>query len=118
MFLSGPGCVCWPLGDRSGLDRDCRGRRANSCEVSRMAGQGARRRSVAGCQGWEHTEPCLKPGRAPSTGAERGLVKGYKKNGGRTIKKRRHADTSRGADCANHYNLVFVLDGKLPAIVK
>lgn len=62
---------------------------------------------MAGCQGWEHIEPCLKPGRAPSTGAERGCVKGYK--------KRRHADTSRGADCANHYNPVFVLDRKLPA---
>lgn len=46
-----------------------------------MVRQGARKRSVAGCQGWEHTEPCLKPGHAPSTGAERGWVKGYKKGG-------------------------------------
>jgi len=37
---------------------------------------------MAGCQGWEHTEPCLKPGHAPSTGAERGWVKGYGKRGG------------------------------------
>lgn len=81
-FLSGPGCVCWTLGDRSGWRGIVGGRRANSCEVSRMAGQGARKRSVAGCQGWEHTEPCLKPGRAPSTGAERGWVKGYKNKGG------------------------------------
>lgn len=67
-----------------------------------MVGHVARKRSVAGCQGWKHTEPCLKPGRAPSTGAERGWVKGYKK-GGWPIKKRRHADTSRRADCADHY---------------
>lgn len=40
------------------------------------------KRRVAGCQGWEHTEPCLKPGRAPSTGAERSWVKGYTKTGG------------------------------------
>lgn len=44
-----------------------------------MVGQAARKRSMAGCQGWEHTEPCLKPGRAPSTGAESEWVKGYKK---------------------------------------
>lgn len=53
--------------------------RANSCEVSRMVGQRASKRSVAGCQGWEHTEPCLKSGHAPSTGAER---RDTKKRGG------------------------------------
>lgn len=47
-----------------------------------MVGQEDRKRSVAGCQGWKHTAPCLKPGRAPSTGAERGWVKGYTKEGG------------------------------------
>lgn len=82
-----------------------------------MVGQEARKRSVAGCQGREHIEPCLKPGHAPSTGAERGWVKGYKK-GGRTIKKRRHVDTSRRADWTDHYKPVFVLDRKLFAIVK
>lgn len=56
---------------------------------------------MASCQGWEHTEPCLKPGHAPSTGAKRGWVKGYKKRGDRPIKNRRHA--SRRADCADHY---------------
>lgn len=75
-----------------------------------MVGQAARKRSMAGCQGWEHTEPCLKPGRAPSTGAESEWVKGYKKKrggGGRTIKKKRRADTSEGADWLDHYNPVF-----------
>lgn len=47
-----------------------------------MVGQEDRKRSVAGCQSWEHTEPCLRPGRAPSTGAERGWVKGHNKGGG------------------------------------
>lgn len=64
------------------IGKRLKGIRANSCEVSRMAGQEDRKRSVAGCQGGEHTEPCLKPGRAPSTGAESGWVKGYKKIGG------------------------------------
>lgn len=126
MGRAASGCFCLDLGASAwslgGLARVGRGivvyrRRANSCEVSRMVGQEARKRSMAGCQGWEHIEPCLKPGHAPSTGAERGWVKGYKK-GGRTIKKRRHVDTSRGADWMDHYNPVFVLDGKLFAIVK
>lgn len=40
-----------------------------------MVGQGARQRRVARCQSWEHIEPCLEPGHAPSTGAERGWVR-------------------------------------------
>lgn len=73
-------------------------RRANSCEFfSKMVGQGARKWSVAGCQGWKHSQPCLKPRHAPSTGAEKGWVKGIKKNP-RTIKKRRHTEKHRGAD--------------------
>lgn len=69
-----------------------------------MVGLEDRKRSVAGCQGWEHTEPCLKPGRAPSTGAERGWVKGYTKGGGGWLmKKRRHAETLGGTDCADHF---------------
>lgn len=74
-----------------------------------MVGQAARKRSRAGCQGWEHTEPCLKPGRALSTGAESEWVKGYKKKKrGGTIKKKRRADTSEGADWLDHYNPVFI----------
>lgn len=87
------------------IGKRLKGIRANSCEVSRMAGQEDRKRSVAGCQGGEHTEPCLKPGRAPSTGAESGWVKGYKKMGGWEgwpAKKRRHAETLGEADCADH----------------
>lgn len=69
---------------------------------------------MAGCQGWEHTEPCLEPGHAPSTGAERGWVKGYRGGRSRTIKKGRHADSFRDADCATPpYNPVFVSDRKL-----
>lgn len=60
-----------------------------------MVGQGARKRSVAGRQGWEHTEPCLKPGLAPSTGAERDWEEG--------IQKKRGVGQSRRADCADHY---------------
>lgn len=77
------------------IGKRLKGIRANSCEVSRMAGQEDRKRSVAGCQGGEHTEPCLKPGRAPSTGAESGWVKGYKKWGDGRIGQRRNEGMQR-----------------------
>lgn len=47
-----------------------------------MLVQEDRKRRVAGCQDWKHTAPCLKPRRAPSTGAERGWAKGYKRERG------------------------------------
>lgn len=62
-----------------GWESDCGVKGKHSCEVSRVLVQEDRKRRVAGCQHWKHTEPCLKPGRAPSTGAERGWVKGYKR---------------------------------------
>lgn len=111
VFLSGPGCVCWPFRHQSRLERNCRaGRRANSCEVSRMVRQGARKRSVAGCQGWEHTEPCLKPGHAPSTGAERGWVKGYKKGGVGQSRKEGMQTRREEQIVQTIINPVFVLD--------
>lgn len=55
------------------------GRRASVVSFSRIAGQEARRRSVASCQGQEHTAPCLEPGRAPNAGADRSWVNGERK---------------------------------------
>lgn len=83
-----------------------------------MVGQGARKRIVAGRQGWEHTEPCLKPGLAPSTGAERGWVKGYKKRGVGQSRKEGMQTHLEEQIAQTIINAVFVLDRKLPAIVK
>lgn len=112
------GCFCLDLGASAGLPGTGRGwrgivergRRANSCEVSRMVRQGARKRSVAGCQGWEHTEPCLKPGHAPSTGAERGWVKGYKKGGVGQSRKEGMQTRREEQIVQTIINPVFVLD--------
>lgn len=60
-----------------------------------MVGQGARKWSVAGCQGWKHSQPCLKPRHAPSTGAEKGWVKGIKKKTQNNQEKTAHRETQR-----------------------
>lgn len=109
MFLSGPEVLL------AGLKRSrLVGRRgANSCEVSRMVGQRARRRKEWQVAKARNTRSLvLKPGHAPSTGAERGWLKGYKEEGevGPTKKRWQIEPTS--------INLVFVLDAKLHAIVK
>lgn len=76
---------------------------ASSCAVSRMMGLVARKSSMAGCQGWEHTEPCLKLGHVPNTGAERGWVKGYET--GCWTRQEGIADTSRRANWVDYYKL-------------
>lgn len=89
-----------------GLERNRRGEGQTVVRFSGWWGREPGREAWQVAKAGKHTEPCLKPGRAPSTGAERGWVKGYKKKGGgegRPIKKRRHADTYRRADCADHY---------------
>lgn len=102
-----------------GWERDCGVKGKHSCEVSRVLVQEDRKRRVAGCQDRKHTEPCLKPRRAPSTGAERGWAKGYKRERGWwwggcwLMKKRRHAETFERTDCADHLKSAVCVGAKV-----
>lgn len=113
VFLSGPGCVCWPYEDLSGL----------------RGIVGDKGKQLWGFQDGEAGRREKKSGRLPGLGTHRALSEAractqhrcweklgegiHKKGWGRPVKKRRHAETVQTI-----LNLVFVLDRKLHAIVK
>lgn len=99
---------CWSptLGASAGLwgtgrlERDCRGRRPSSCEVSRMAGQAARRKRWKFAKAGNTQRLVWNLGMHPTQVLrEAGWRHTEEKTGEyRTIEKRRHADTFGGSD--------------------